>query len=177
MISFHRFQELSTSPSQTPVRDTGQWDSRIHHLFLPFYRYLKLPFGSKIDKCFEWMPGVAAIVDDILVYGKTPQEKNTKLTRVLDKCRSACIKRNKDQLQVIVQEVEYETWNPFPTSLHFKKSWMWSPSSPHKTLPTSLVHFASCCLRTQFVWDTPQTQGQGPFNQNTRSPSYLLWHQ
>ena len=64
-------------------------------------------FQLKIDKCFESMPGVAAIVDDILVYGKTPQEHNENLIRVLDKCRNVGIKLNKDKLQVGIQEVEY----------------------------------------------------------------------
>ena len=73
------------------------------------YRYLRLPFGlknsqdifqQKIDECFESMPGVACIVDDILVYGKTPQEHNENLIRVLDKGRSAGIMLNKDKLQV-----------------------------------------------------------------------------
>ena len=53
------------------------------------------------------MPGVAAIVDDILVYGKTPQEHNENLIRVLEKCKSVGIKLNKDKLQVRIQEVEY----------------------------------------------------------------------
>ena len=54
------------------------------------------------------MPGVAAIVDDILVYGKAPQEHNENLIRMLAKCTSAGIKLNKDKLQVgVVQEVEY----------------------------------------------------------------------
>ena len=53
------------------------------------------------------MPGLAAIVDDILVYGKTPQEHNENLIRVLDKCRNVGIKLNKDKLQVGIQEVEY----------------------------------------------------------------------
>ena len=44
------------------------------------YRYLRLPMGlkssmdifqSKMDECFEGLPGVVAIVDDILRYGKT----------------------------------------------------------------------------------------------------------
>ncbi|XP_062600865.1 uncharacterized protein K02A2.6-like [Saccostrea cucullata] len=80
------------------------------------YRYLRLPFGlknsqdifqQKIDQCFEGMSGVAAIVDDILVYGRTPQEHNDNLIKVLDKCRSVGIKMNKEKLQVGVQEVEY----------------------------------------------------------------------
>ncbi|XP_062569483.1 uncharacterized protein LOC134231536 [Saccostrea cucullata] len=39
-------------------------------------------FQQKIDECFEGMSGVAAIVDDILVYGRTPQEHNDNLIKV-----------------------------------------------------------------------------------------------
>ena len=44
------------------------------------YRYLQLPFGLKlsldefqwkIDECFENIPGVIVLVDDILIYRKT----------------------------------------------------------------------------------------------------------
>ena len=38
------------------------------------------------------MLGVAVIADDILVYGRTPQEHNENLIRVVDKCRNAGIK-------------------------------------------------------------------------------------
>ena len=47
------------------------------------YRYLRHPMGlksrmdifqSKMDECFENLPGVVAIVDDILCYGKTREE-------------------------------------------------------------------------------------------------------
>ena len=53
------------------------------------------------------MSGVEAIVDDILVYGKTSQEHNENLNRVLSKCRSSSNKLNKDKLVVGVQEEEY----------------------------------------------------------------------
>jgi hypothetical protein len=46
------------------------------------------------------MSRVAAIVDDILVYGRTSQEHNENLTRVLDKCSSADIKLNENKLQI-----------------------------------------------------------------------------
>ena len=52
------------------------------------YRFLRMPFGVHsaqdvferlIDKTFGDLPGVAAIIDDILVYGETKQE-HEKLT-------------------------------------------------------------------------------------------------
>ena len=111
------------------------------------YRYLRLAFGfkkttqdifqQKIDECFESMPGVAAIVDDILVYGKTPQEHNENLIRVLEKCWSAGIKPNKDKLQVGVQEVEYfgyilsaDGLKPDPAKVAAIKKWS-HPISPN----------------------------------------------
>ena len=53
------------------------------------------------------MSASTAIVNDILVYGKTPQEQNENPIRVLDKCRIAGIKLNKEKLPVGVQEEEY----------------------------------------------------------------------
>ena len=52
---------------------------------IPFgrYRYLRLPFGLKssqdefqrrVDECFEGLDDVIALVDDIIVHGKTQQE-------------------------------------------------------------------------------------------------------
>lgn len=102
------------------------------------------------------MLGVAAIVDDILVYGKTQQKHNTKLTRGLDKCWSAGKKMNK--LQVGVQEVKYlDGLKPKPSKVAtiqnmeptFQQVWITDRhgyDNLHvqvrtKILPTSLVHY------------------------------------
>ena len=54
------------------------------------YRYLRIPFGlncsqdvfqQKIDETFEGMTGVTAIVDDILVFGKTRAEHDQNLRK------------------------------------------------------------------------------------------------
>lgn len=154
------------------------------------YRYLRLPFGlknsrdifqQKIDECFEGMPGVAAIVDDILVYGRSPQECYTMLTRVLDKCRSADIKMIEDKLQVGVQEVEYfrhllsaDGLKPDPSKVAAIQD-VEPPSNKSELqtvmgMITYLSKFApnlaniTSPLRqlllkdSEFVWDTPQTR-------------------
>ena len=52
------------------------------------YRYLRLPFGlkssqdefqRKIDECFEGLPGVVALVDDVLVFGPSREEHDRNL--------------------------------------------------------------------------------------------------
>jgi hypothetical protein len=51
------------------------------------YRYLRLPMGissamdlfqKKVDEIYEGLEGVVAIVDDILVYGKTRAKHDAK---------------------------------------------------------------------------------------------------
>ena len=80
------------------------------------YRFLRLPFGlkssqdefqRKIDECFSDLPGTVAIVDDILVYGKTRQEHDSNLRTALQRARERGIKMNCDKLAVGQTEVEY----------------------------------------------------------------------
>ncbi|XP_062576025.1 uncharacterized protein K02A2.6-like [Saccostrea cucullata] len=171
------------------------------------YRYLRLPFGlknsqdifqQKIDQCFEGMSGVAAIVDDILVYGRTPQEHNDNLIKVLDKCRSVGIKMNKEKLQVGVQEVEYfghilsaDGLKPDPSKVAAIRD-MEPPSNKSELqtimgMITYLSKFApnlantTSPLRqlllkdTEFIWDTPQAQAfQKVKDLITRTPGPLL---
>ena len=56
------------------------------------YRYLRLPFGisassdlfqMKCNEIFEGLPGMTAIVDDILIYGRTREEHDRNLRSVL----------------------------------------------------------------------------------------------
>ena len=80
------------------------------------YRYLRVPFGlncsqdefqRKIDESFEGMSGVTAIVDDILVYGKTRAEHDENLRKVLSRARERGIKLNPDKCTIGVTEVPY----------------------------------------------------------------------
>ena len=80
------------------------------------YRYLRVPFGlncsqdvfqRKIDETFEGMAGVTAIVDDILVFGKTRAEHDQNLRKVLTRAHERGIKLNADKLKIGVTEVRY----------------------------------------------------------------------
>ena len=80
------------------------------------YRYLILAFGlkssqdefqRKIDECLEGLPGVVAIVDDILVYGRTREGDDQNLCNVIKRSLEKGIRFNEDKLVVGVQQVEY----------------------------------------------------------------------
>ncbi|XP_053389557.1 uncharacterized protein K02A2.6-like [Mercenaria mercenaria] len=70
------------------------------------YRYLRLPFGissgqdifvKKVNEIFEGLPGIAAVVDDILIYGKTRKDHDRNLRAVLELARAKCIRFNPDK--------------------------------------------------------------------------------
>ena len=80
------------------------------------YRYLRVPFGlncsqdvfqRKIDETFEGMAGVTAIVDDILVFGKTRAEHDQNLHKVLTRAHERGIKLNADKVKIGVTVVHY----------------------------------------------------------------------
>lgn len=80
------------------------------------YRFKRLPFGivsaqdefqRRIDEAYEGLPGVAAIVDDILVYGSTKEEHDANLRAMLERTRQKGIKLNKDKCIICVTEVSY----------------------------------------------------------------------
>lgn len=60
------------------------------------YRFKRLPFGivsaqdefqRRMDEAYEGLPGVAAIVDDIIVYGCTKEEHDANLRAMLERTR------------------------------------------------------------------------------------------
>ena len=80
------------------------------------YRFLRLPFGlksaqdefqRKIDYCYAGLRGVVAIVDDVLVYGKTRAEHDNNLKAALQHTREMGIKLNDEKLDVGQSQVEY----------------------------------------------------------------------
>ncbi|XP_026054529.1 uncharacterized protein K02A2.6-like [Carassius auratus] len=80
------------------------------------YRFLRLPFGlvsaqdefqRKIDETYEGLDGVAAIVDDILVFGKTKEEHDANLRAVLVRTREKGVRLNPDKSVICVPEVSY----------------------------------------------------------------------
>ncbi|KAL0158769.1 hypothetical protein M9458_046845, partial [Cirrhinus mrigala] len=80
------------------------------------YRFLRLPFGinsaqdefqRRVNETYEGLKGVAAIVDDILVYGRDKEEHDTNLRAMLQRTRERVLKLNPDKCRVGVQEVSY----------------------------------------------------------------------
>ncbi|KAI2650239.1 Retrovirus-related Pol polyprotein from transposon 17.6 [Labeo rohita] len=80
------------------------------------YRFCRLPFGivsaqdvfqQKIDEIYEGLPGVVAIVDDVLVYGKTKEEHDRNLRSMLERSRKKGVCLNPEKRTVCVPEVSY----------------------------------------------------------------------
>ena len=73
------------------------------------YRFLRLPFGlksaqvefqCKIDYCYAGLRGAVAIVDDVLVNGKTRAEHDYNLKAALQRAGQMGIKLNDEKLEV-----------------------------------------------------------------------------
>uniref|UniRef100_A0A3P9K9H2 Gypsy retrotransposon integrase-like protein 1 n=1 Tax=Oryzias latipes TaxID=8090 RepID=A0A3P9K9H2_ORYLA len=104
---------------------SGYWNIKLSHessLLTTFntvfgrYRFLRLPFGiisaqdefqRRVDETYEGLDGVAAIVDDVLVFGKTKQEHDRNLRPMLQRTRERGVKLNPDKCRISVQEVSY----------------------------------------------------------------------
>ena len=73
------------------------------------YRYLRMPMGiscagemfqREMMNVFGHLEGVEVVVDDLLVHGKTPEEHNKRLIKVLEVARKNNIKLNKESAKL-----------------------------------------------------------------------------
>ena len=80
------------------------------------YKFLRMPFGilsaaevfqKKMIEAFEDIEGVQIIYDDILVTGKTVEEHDETLRKVLQRARERRIKFNKKKMKFRITEVKY----------------------------------------------------------------------
>lgn len=80
------------------------------------YRYLRLPFAikssgdifcQKVNEIFDGLPGIQALVNDILIYGKTEQEHDKNLTKALERAREKGIKFNPDKCIVGDRDIPF----------------------------------------------------------------------
>ena len=80
------------------------------------YRYLRLPFGisassdlfqQKMDEICEGLTGVKAIVDDILCYGRSTQEHDENLRKLLERAREKGVRFNPEKCTIGVHEVPF----------------------------------------------------------------------
>ncbi|KAL6462444.1 hypothetical protein MHYP_G00288660 [Metynnis hypsauchen] len=104
---------------------SGYWTIKLSHessMLTTFntvfgrYRFKRLPFGiisaqdefqRRVDEAYEGLQGIAAIVDDILVYGRTKEEHDVNLRAMLERTRERGIKLNEDKSVICVTEVSY----------------------------------------------------------------------
>ncbi|RXN04788.1 crumbs -like protein [Labeo rohita] len=79
------------------------------------YKFLCLPFGlisaqdefqRKTDETYERLNGVAAIVDNILVFGKTEEEHDANLRAMLMRTREKGVRLNPEKSVMCVPEVD-----------------------------------------------------------------------
>lgn len=80
------------------------------------YRFLRLPFGivsaqdefqRRVDETYEGLRGVAGIVDDIVVFGKTKEEHDRNLRAMLSRTRERGMRLNPEKCCICVPEVSY----------------------------------------------------------------------
>lgn len=104
---------------------SGYWTIKLSHessLLTTFntvfgrYRFLRLPFGiisaqdefqRRVDETYEGLTGVAAIVDDVLVFGKTRQDHDRNLRAMLQRTKERGVRLNPDKCHICVSEVSY----------------------------------------------------------------------
>ena len=80
------------------------------------YRFLRLPFGvksaqdefqRKVNETYGDLQGVMAIVDDILIHGKSKKEHDENLRAMLQRSRERGVKLNPEKSVVCATEVSY----------------------------------------------------------------------
>ena len=78
------------------------------------YRFLRLPFGvksaqdkfqRKVNETYGDLQGVMAIVDDILIHGKSKKEHDENLRAMLQRSRERGVKLNPEKSVVCATEV------------------------------------------------------------------------
>jgi hypothetical protein len=96
------------------------------------YQFLRLPYGinsasevfhSKIRQLLEDLEGVDSFIDDVIVWGATEHEHDTRLKRLLERARHVGIRFNRDKCEFRVPEVTYlgHTFNAEGVKIDHKK--------------------------------------------------------
>ena len=111
--------------SQWLTCQTGYWHQKLtaESSFLctfnsPFgrFRFKKMPFGiscagdvaqKMVEKHFGDMSGALPVFDDIIIGGKSAEEHDLILRKVLTRARELNIKFNRDKIQFRVHQVKY----------------------------------------------------------------------
>ena len=80
------------------------------------YMYLRAPYGvcsisehynRRMDECFEGIPGIERLVDDVIVYGRTQEELIQRTRQLLQRCREKGVSLNRQKIQFMKQEAKF----------------------------------------------------------------------
>ena len=80
------------------------------------YKFLRMPYGilsasEVFQRCFQEifgdLEGVKIYIDNVLLWGKTKEEHDERLRKVLEKARERNVKFNKSKCKIAVNEVKY----------------------------------------------------------------------
>jgi transposase InsO family protein len=72
------------------------------------YMYLRAPYGvssisehynRRMDQCFQGLPGIQRLVDDVIVYGRTREEFLQRTRLFFERCRQNGVSLNRDKVQ------------------------------------------------------------------------------
>lgn len=111
------FSKLDASSGFWQI-ELDEESSRLCTFITPFgrYRFLRLPFGvcsapevfhKIVHNLFAHIPGVNTMMDDIVVWGSTQQEHDTRLKQVLDIAQEANLKLNRDKCEFNVSQMTF----------------------------------------------------------------------
>ncbi|XP_030851255.1 uncharacterized protein K02A2.6-like [Strongylocentrotus purpuratus] len=111
------FSKLDASSGFWQI-ELDEESSRLCTFITPFgrYRFLRLPFGvcsapevfhKVVHNLFAHIPGVNTMMDDIVVWGSTQQEHDTRLKQVLDIAQKANLKLNRDKCEFNVSQMTF----------------------------------------------------------------------
>jgi len=92
--------------------------SRLCTFITPFgrYRFLRLPFGicsapevfhKIVHNMFSHIQGVNTMMDDVVIWGSTQEEHDTRLKEVLEIARKANLKLNRDKCEFNVNQLTF----------------------------------------------------------------------
>ena len=80
------------------------------------YKFNRLPFGLScaqdvfqriMSEMFEDIEGVEVVVDDVLIWGETEDQHDSRLVKVLERARSQNLKLNRTKCQIKKHEITY----------------------------------------------------------------------
>lgn len=122
--------DASSAFWQIPLTDKS---SKLCTVATPFgrYRFLRLPYGIKsapevlqqeIDTLIDGIEGVRGYMDDIMIYGSTQEEHDSRLIEVLERARKLNFKFNKKKLQLSVPTIKYLGHQITPKGIEIHKA-------------------------------------------------------